>query len=153
MADKRLTEAQFSMQCAFIAKNAAAWAGDILTLPENYNRKADAKTVARFTDEMRARLDRLDEWAGRSNAQIPGPFAIGERVRKVGGRYGGPGRIVGISEDLDGQGYRLYQVAMHVAGGYGEFVHVFPAAALRPDPQALGLAAVDSTLITTGGGK
>lgn len=62
----KLTEALFSMQCSFIAKNAAAWAGDILTLPEHYNREADAKTVARFTDEMRARLDRLDEWAGRS---------------------------------------------------------------------------------------
>lgn len=62
----RLTEAVFSMQCSFIAKNAAAWAGDILTLPEHYNREADAKTVARFTDEMRARLDRLDEWAGRA---------------------------------------------------------------------------------------
>jgi hypothetical protein len=32
-----LTEAQFSMQCAFIAKNAAAWAGDLLTLPERLN--------------------------------------------------------------------------------------------------------------------
>lgn len=61
----KLTEAQFSVQCSFIAKNAAAWAGDILTLPEHYNREADAKTVARFTDEMRVRLDRLDEWAGR----------------------------------------------------------------------------------------
>lgn len=60
-------------------------------------------------------------------------FAIRDRVRKVGGRYGGPGRIVGISEDLDGKGYRLYQVAMRVEGGYGEFVHVFPSAALRPD--------------------
>jgi hypothetical protein len=59
----KLTEAQFSMQCAFIAKNAAAWAGDILTLPERCNEPADAKTVARFTSEMRGRLDRLDEWA------------------------------------------------------------------------------------------
>ena len=63
----KLTEAVFSMQCSFIAKNAAAWAGDILTLPEHYNQEADPKTVARFTDEMRG-LDRLDEWAGRSPA-------------------------------------------------------------------------------------
>lgn len=58
-------------------------------------------------------------------------FLIGDRVQKVGGRYGGPGRVVGISEDLDGDGYRLYQVAMRVEGGFGEFVHVFPAACLR----------------------
>jgi hypothetical protein len=63
-----LTEAQFSMQCAFIAKNAAAWAGDLLTLPERLNEVADPKTIARFTDEMRGRLDRLDEWAGRKPA-------------------------------------------------------------------------------------
>ena len=62
----KLTEAQFSMQCSFIAKNAAAWAGDLLTLPEHYTKEADPRTVARFTDEMRQRLDRLDEWVGRS---------------------------------------------------------------------------------------
>lgn len=60
-------------------------------------------------------------------------FNIGDRVQKVGGRYGGPGRIVGISEDLDEQGYRLLMVAMRVAEGYGEFVHVFPGACLRHD--------------------
>lgn len=58
-------------------------------------------------------------------------FLIGDRVQKVGGRYGGPGRIVGVSEELDDDGYRLYQVAMRVEGGYGEFIHVFPAACLR----------------------
>jgi hypothetical protein len=63
----RITEAQFSMQCAFIAKNAAAWAADLLTLPEYYTKEADPDSVARFTDEMRARLDRLDEWAGRNS--------------------------------------------------------------------------------------
>lgn len=60
-----LTEAQFSMQCSYIAKNAAAWAGDLLTLEENCHRAADPHTVARFTDEMRKRLDRLDQRAGR----------------------------------------------------------------------------------------
>ena len=30
-----------------------------------------------------------------------------------------------------GDGYRLFGVAMKVEGGYGEFVHVFPAAALK----------------------
>ena len=67
----KLTEAQFSMQCAFIAKNAASWAGDILTNPEDYGKPADARTVARFTDEMRGRLDRLDEWAGRGEVAAP----------------------------------------------------------------------------------
>lgn len=61
-----LTNAQFSMQCAFLAKNAAAWAADSLTLPELLTERVDAHAVARFTDEMRSRLDRLDEWAGRA---------------------------------------------------------------------------------------
>jgi hypothetical protein len=60
-------------------------------------------------------------------------FAIGQRVEKTGGRYGGPGRIVGWTDDL-GEGYRLYNVAMKVEGGYGEFIHVFPASALRSIP-------------------
>ncbi|MGB3833744.1 MAG: hypothetical protein WA975_17985 [Mesorhizobium sp.] len=58
-------------------------------------------------------------------------FAVGDRVEKIGGRYGGPGRIVGVTTELDGDGYRLYNVAMKVEGGYGEFVHVFPASVLR----------------------
>ena len=61
----KLTTAHFSMQCAFIAKNAAAWAGDALTLPEELNQPVDVKAVARFTDKMRETLDRLDKRAGR----------------------------------------------------------------------------------------
>lgn len=63
---------------------------------------------------------------------------INDMIHKVGGRYGGPGRIVGVTNDLDSDGYRLYNVAMKVADGYGEFVHVFPAAVLstEPDPRA-----------------
>lgn len=64
MTDSKLTAAQFSMRCAFIAKNAADWAGDILTLPERCNEPADVKAVERFTSGMRGRLDRLDDWAG-----------------------------------------------------------------------------------------
>ncbi len=60
----QLTEAKFAQLCAYIATNAAKWAGDMLTLPEDHNQPVDAKTVKRFTDEMRARLDRLDEMAG-----------------------------------------------------------------------------------------
>lgn len=60
---------------------------------------------------------------------------VGSRVRKVGGRYGGPGRIVGSTIDLDPNGdrYRLYSVAMKVEGGYGEFIHVFPEKVLEID--------------------
>ncbi len=61
----KLTTSQFSMQCSYIAKNAAAWAGDALTLPEQLSQEVDVAAVARFTDEMRERLDRLDQWAGR----------------------------------------------------------------------------------------
>ena len=57
-------------------------------------------------------------------------FQLDDRVEKIGGRYGGPGRVVSVSKDL-GDGYRLYGVAMKVEGGYGEFVHVFPAAVLK----------------------
>lgn len=63
----KLTEAQFAQQCAYIAKNASAWAGDTLTLPENHHRPAEVNMVKRFTDEIRGRLDRLDEWACRSD--------------------------------------------------------------------------------------
>lgn len=41
--------------------------------------------------------------------------------------------MVSVSEDL-GDGYRLFGVAMKVEGGYGEFVHVFPAAVLKKQP-------------------
>ncbi len=61
----KLTNAAFAEQCAYLAKNAAAWAGDCLTLPEYNHRPVDPTTVARFTDDMRNRLDRLDERAGR----------------------------------------------------------------------------------------
>lgn len=71
----KLTEAVFSMQCSFIAKNAAAWAGDILTLPENYSREADPKTVGRFTDDIRKRLDRLDNWSGLAASAASGMTA------------------------------------------------------------------------------
>lgn len=60
-------------------------------------------------------------------------FKVGDKVRKIGGRYGGPGRIVSVSDDLDNDGYRLYAVAMKVEGGYGEFVHLFPARVLETE--------------------
>jgi hypothetical protein len=76
MTDRKLTEVQFSMQCAYIAKNAAAWAGDTLTTFDDLSKDANAATVARFTDDMRERLDRLDQWAGRTPS--PQPREVGE---------------------------------------------------------------------------
>lgn len=61
----------------------------------------------------------------------PPEFTIGDRVWKFGGEYGGPGEAVGITVDLNGKGRRLYAIAMKVEGGYGRFVHVFPASVLR----------------------
>ncbi|UXS01143.1 hypothetical protein [Agrobacterium tumefaciens] len=63
----KFTEARFSQLCAYIATNAAKWAGDTLTLPENHHRQADPAMVKRFTNEMRERLDRLDELASRGD--------------------------------------------------------------------------------------
>ncbi len=68
-------------------------------------------------------------------------FKVGDYVSKVGGRYGGPGQIVGETIELDDKGHKLWNVAMRVEGGYGQFVHVFPSSALtgrEPTPPELG---------------
>lgn len=57
-------------------------------------------------------------------------FRVGDRVEKIGGRYGGPGRVVGIADAFD-DGHVLYNVAHRIEGGFGEFTHVYPAANLR----------------------
>lgn len=57
-------------------------------------------------------------------------FAIGDIVEKVGGRYGGPGRIAGIADEF-ADGHVLYLVAHKIAGGFGEFTHVYPATNLK----------------------
>jgi hypothetical protein len=77
-------------------------------------------------------------------------FTPGQTIHKVGGRYGGPGRYVGDTMALDADGYKLYSVAMKVEGGYGEFIHVFPASALSdtPDPRTpLPPAVTESELV------
>ena len=53
-------------------------------------------------------------------------FRIGQRVWKHSGRYGGPGRVVAVTIELDSSGYRLYSVEMRIEGGYGTFTHLFP---------------------------
>lgn len=62
----KLTEADFARNCAYMARIISGWAGDALTLPERLQTPIDAKTVARFTDDIRGHLDRLDELAGRA---------------------------------------------------------------------------------------
>jgi hypothetical protein len=136
----KLTEAQFSMQCAFIAKNAAAWAGDILTLPERCNEPAEAKTVARFTSDMRGRLDRLDEWAGvaaltlkddpGNGAEAERKFKLGDRVAKKSGSSW-HGQVVGF--------YNTYLTPIgYCVESEREFgsVQIYPEAAIdfAPDP-------------------
>ena len=63
---ERLTEADFARSCAYLASTCAQWAGGALVLPECYQKPASVATVARFTDEIRERLDYLDKLAGRS---------------------------------------------------------------------------------------
>jgi hypothetical protein len=91
MTGRRLTEAQFAMQCAYIAKNAAAWTGDTLTTFDDLSKDANTDTVARFTNDMRERLDRLDQWAGRTPSPAPNmaPLFWYRPVGEDGG-YEGP---------------------------------------------------------------
>ncbi|MEH3111556.1 MAG: hypothetical protein PGN22_15795 [Agrobacterium cavarae] len=83
----KLTEAHFSMLCSYIAKNAAAWAGDILTLPERHARPADPANVARFTDEIRGKLDRLDEMASRTAEDPDGAAPASADTPRAGRRF------------------------------------------------------------------
>lgn len=61
----KLTHADFAQRLMFIASKASSWAADSLTLPEYRDRAIDPATAARFTDEIRGSLDRIDELAGR----------------------------------------------------------------------------------------
>lgn len=67
MAEK-LSKVRFAQQAAFIAKNAAAWSSDCLDLLDEFPNMR-VQDVARFTDDMRSRLDRIDKLAGRAALQ------------------------------------------------------------------------------------
>lgn len=67
-----LTQVKFGMYLSFIAKIASQWAGETLTEYRYLNREMDAATVARFTDEMRGRLDSLDGLVGRASQKKAG---------------------------------------------------------------------------------
>lgn len=64
-----LTKVRFAQQAGFIAKNAAAWSADCLDLLED-SPNMRVEDVARFTDDMRSRLDRIDELAGRASLDL-----------------------------------------------------------------------------------
>lgn len=59
---RELTNAQFASQTAFMAKNCAAWCGDLLTTCDA-NEPVQGYMLLRFLDDMRGRLDRLEEWS------------------------------------------------------------------------------------------
>jgi hypothetical protein len=67
MAEK-LSKVRFAQQAGFIAKNAATWAAECLDLLDEYP-DMRGEDVRRFTDDMRARLDRIDEMTGRAALQ------------------------------------------------------------------------------------
>ncbi|MBX3088923.1 MAG: hypothetical protein KF742_10550 [Cryobacterium sp.] len=58
-----MTYADFSKRCARLAALAASWAADSLDMEG----KVQSSDVFRFTDEVRKRLDWIDELAGRKN--------------------------------------------------------------------------------------
>lgn len=57
-----ITKLQLSMQASWIAKNAAAWAGDLLTLPETVNEPAGDESVKRFCASVRRQLEIIEGW-------------------------------------------------------------------------------------------
>lgn len=61
-----MTNAQWSMQCAYLASEAAKWAGDILTLPEDREQPPKDWQVQNFLNAFRDRLDRIEQWSKES---------------------------------------------------------------------------------------
>lgn len=51
-----LTHARAAMFMSYIAKSAAAWAGDMLTLPEQAAEPVRAEAMARFVAEIQGKL-------------------------------------------------------------------------------------------------
>jgi len=65
--------AELARQATYLASTCAKWAGDLLILPEEWSKPVDMKTLARFTDEIRHRLNIIDRSAGRADAAITEP--------------------------------------------------------------------------------
>jgi len=83
----------------------------------------------RLADDLTSKVDRyrtgrrvmttkelLDKWIGHDAAL---------KVRKVGGRYGGPGEIRDVIMHSDDELYISVVVAHRIEGGYGEFLHIY----------------------------
>lgn len=58
-------------------------------------------------------------------------WAVGDKVRKVGGDYGGPGEVVGRFEVKPG--IWRYNVAHYIQGGFGRFIHIYSSHQLEDD--------------------
>lgn len=61
----KLTEAQFARRAFHIAARASSWASECIMFEDWLNKPMREEAVARFTDEMRGLLDRIDQQAGR----------------------------------------------------------------------------------------
>lgn len=59
-----LTNAQFTQQAAYLAKNCASWAADNLTLREEINEPMHKEALQRFCAFVRRRLDSIEHQAG-----------------------------------------------------------------------------------------
>lgn len=68
-----ITHAQFSMQVSYMAGNCSSWAADCLTLPEDHEQPMADGSVMRFLENMRRRLERLEEWHKRSAGNSVAP--------------------------------------------------------------------------------
>ncbi|MBS7702713.1 hypothetical protein [Chelatococcus asaccharovorans] len=74
-----LTQHRFAQYCAYIAKNASAWAGDTLDCEGD----VAPEIVARFTDELRERADRIDQRAGRQAPAATVPAPVYKAVEQI----------------------------------------------------------------------
>lgn len=58
-----MTQARFSELLTQIASNAARWAGDYLSLPDEHHAPMPREAALRFTADIRRRLERIEEQA------------------------------------------------------------------------------------------
>ena len=82
----------------------------------------DILKTARKRDDVKVARD--DHAPGLSS------LVIGEPVEKVGGKYGGPGKLV--ARWTDEHGDEMNVVAHRIEGGCGMFKHVYPAKMVVP---------------------
>jgi hypothetical protein len=53
---------------------------------------------------------------------VSGIFIIGEKVKKIGGQYGGPGVVKAV---ITVSGSLRYVVAHRIQDGWGELLHIY----------------------------